>query len=118
MYAGQIIRLVRTVEGLPQGELARRLSVTSSYLSQVENGRKQPSLSFLKQVSEELSFPIALLVLGEQTNKAHREIFADIQRDLIHLRLGGDYPWFKENGAILASCTDGARPVIFKLERV
>ena len=28
--------------------------------------------------------------------------FADIQRDLIHLRLGGDYPWFKENGAILA----------------
>ena len=44
--------------------------------------------------------------------------FADIQRDLVHLRLGGDYPWIKEKGAILASCTDGARPVIFKLERV
>lgn len=44
--------------------------------------------------------------------------YADIQRDLIHLRLGGDYPWFKEKGSILASCTDGARPVIFKLERV
>ena len=44
--------------------------------------------------------------------------FADIQRDLIHLRLGGDYPWFKEKGTILSSCTDGARPVIFKLERI
>ena len=44
--------------------------------------------------------------------------FADIQRDLIHLRLGGDYPWFKEKGSILACCTDGARPVIFKLERI
>ena len=43
--------------------------------------------------------------------------FADIQRDIIHLRLGGDFPWFKEKGAILSSCTDGARPVIFKLER-
>ncbi len=44
--------------------------------------------------------------------------FADIQRDIIHLRLGGDFPWFKEKGAILSSCTDGARPVIFKLERI
>ena len=44
--------------------------------------------------------------------------YADIQRDLIHLRLGGDFPWFKEKGAILSSCTDGARPVIFKLERI
>jgi len=44
--------------------------------------------------------------------------FADIQRDLIHLRLGGDYPWFKEKGSILSCCTDGARPVIFKLERI
>ena len=82
MYAGQIIRLVRTVEGLPQGELARRLSVTSSYLSQVENGRKQPSLSFLKQVSDEFSLPLPLLVLGDQTDKAHREIFAELQNIL------------------------------------
>ncbi len=44
--------------------------------------------------------------------------YADIQRDLIHLRLGGDYPWFREKGSILACCTDGARPVIFKLERI
>ncbi len=24
--------------------------------------------------------------------------FADIQRDIIHLRLGGDFPWIKEKG--------------------
>ncbi|MBW1696557.1 MAG: TIGR04076 family protein [Deltaproteobacteria bacterium] len=44
--------------------------------------------------------------------------FADIQRDIVHLRFGGDFPWIKEKGAILSSCTDGARPVIFKLERI
>jgi len=44
--------------------------------------------------------------------------FADIQRDITHLRLGGSFPWIKETGAILSSCTDGARPVIFKLEAV
>lgn len=44
--------------------------------------------------------------------------FADIQRDITHLRLGGDYPWIKEKGAVLACCTDGVRPVVFKLERI
>ena len=44
--------------------------------------------------------------------------FADIQRDISHLRLGGDFPWIKEKGTALVCCTDGMRPVIFKLERI
>ena len=44
--------------------------------------------------------------------------FADIQRDIAHLFFGGDYPWMKEKGVTLACCTDGCRPVIFKLERI
>lgn len=44
--------------------------------------------------------------------------FADIHRDITHLRLGGDYPWMREKGTILSCCTDGVRPVIFKLERI
>ncbi len=42
--------------------------------------------------------------------------YADIQRDITHIRLGGSFPWVKEKGSILSCCTDGARPVIFKLE--
>jgi uncharacterized repeat protein (TIGR04076 family) len=42
--------------------------------------------------------------------------YADIQRDITHIRLGGSFPWVKEKGTILSSCTDGARPVIFKVE--
>lgn len=44
--------------------------------------------------------------------------FADIQRDITHLRFGGNFPWIKEKGKILSCCTDGVRPVIFKLERI
>ena len=44
--------------------------------------------------------------------------YADIQRDITHLRFGGDYPWMKDKGTLLCSCTDGVRPVIFKLERI
>jgi len=44
--------------------------------------------------------------------------YADIQRDITHLLLGGDFPWMKKKGTILSCCTDGVRPVIFKLERI
>ena len=44
--------------------------------------------------------------------------FADIQRDIIHLRLAGSYPWIKEEGVAYSCCTDGLRPVVFRLERI
>jgi len=44
--------------------------------------------------------------------------FSDIYRDIVHLFFGGDYPWMKEKGVVLSCCTDGCRPVIFKLERL
>jgi uncharacterized repeat protein (TIGR04076 family) len=44
--------------------------------------------------------------------------WADIQRDVAHLALGGDFPWIKQRGTMITCCTDGLRPVIFKLERI
>jgi uncharacterized repeat protein (TIGR04076 family) len=44
--------------------------------------------------------------------------WADVQRDVIHLALGGDFPWVNEKGKMISCCTDGLRPVVFKLERM
>ena len=44
--------------------------------------------------------------------------YGDIQRDLVHVLYGGYYPWMKEKGVAISCCTDGLRPVIFKLERI
>ena len=44
--------------------------------------------------------------------------FADIQRDISHILFGGSYPWIKDKGVIITCCTDGLRPVIFKVERI
>jgi len=42
----------------------------------------------------------------------------DLYSALTHLRFGGDFPWMKDKGTIIACCSDGLRPVIFKLERM
>lgn len=34
------------------------------------------------------------------------------------LMFGGDLPWYQEEGVAINCCTDGLRPVIFKLERI
>jgi uncharacterized repeat protein (TIGR04076 family) len=44
--------------------------------------------------------------------------WADIQRDVAVLALDGNFPWVKEPGVGIACCTDGFRPVVFKLERI
>ncbi len=44
--------------------------------------------------------------------------FSDIQRDIIHVLWGGSYPWFPKAGTAIACCTDGTRPVVFKIERI
>ncbi|MBW2148644.1 MAG: TIGR04076 family protein [Deltaproteobacteria bacterium] len=41
----------------------------------------------------------------------------DIVPEITTLRFGGNFPWMKEEGMIYSCCSDGARPVIFKLER-
>ena len=44
--------------------------------------------------------------------------YADIQRDISHILFGGSYPWIRDRGTIITCCTDGLRPVIFKVERI
>jgi uncharacterized repeat protein (TIGR04076 family) len=42
----------------------------------------------------------------------------DIHRDLCVVRYGGKYPWLAQSGLAYACCSDGLRPVIFKIEKV
>ena len=44
--------------------------------------------------------------------------WADIQRDITLLRYGVNVPWMRHPGTMISSCTDGRKPVVFKLERI
>jgi len=42
----------------------------------------------------------------------------DIYPVVTGLRFGGSFPWIKKEGLIYSCCSDGARPVFFKIERL
>ena len=61
------VRVLRRERGLTQQELGRKSGLSRSFLSQVENGNRVPSLSSLTRISAALDvMPIDVLVRDEQ----------------------------------------------------
>ena len=44
--------------------------------------------------------------------------WADLHRDVIAVLFGADYSWINRDNTIISCCTDGLRPVTFKLEGI
>jgi transcriptional regulator with XRE-family HTH domain len=68
---GRTIKVLRTSAGLKQLELADRVKVSPNYLSLVEAGRKEPSLSLLKKLSHALDVPLVFL-MWDSTDHTHK----------------------------------------------
>ena len=44
--------------------------------------------------------------------------WADIQRDVVSVSFGVGHPWAAPSPMAISCCTDGKRPVIFKIEAI
>ena len=51
---GQNLRKIRTKKKMTQGDLASALNVDRAYISNIENGRMNPTLSTLEKISKAL----------------------------------------------------------------
>jgi transcriptional regulator with XRE-family HTH domain len=58
----EALRLVRLFHDMSQTELARRLQVSKSYLSEVESGKKQPTIILLEQYAKEFKLPLSSIL--------------------------------------------------------
>ena len=61
---GKRIRALRLARGWSQVEMADLLAMNRGYLSEVETGKKDPSLTMLKTLSDGLSIPLSELLDG------------------------------------------------------
>jgi len=51
---GENLRKLRLKKKLSQGDLAKKLDVDRAYISNIENGRMNPTLSTLEKISKAL----------------------------------------------------------------
>ena len=70
MELAKAIKLIRIASGLKQKEIALKLDITPNYMSLVENGKREPSISFLRRLGEVLGVPVGLFFLwGEKSSR-------------------------------------------------
>lgn len=63
MNVGQAIRLCRMQRGASQTVIANRANCSVSYLSMLENNKRDPTLSTVTKIAEALHIPVSLLFL-------------------------------------------------------
>ena len=66
---GSALRLVREFHGLSMGEAAARLSLSKSYISEIESGQKNPTLKVLEKYSEVFEIPASSILFFAETMK-------------------------------------------------
>jgi transcriptional regulator with XRE-family HTH domain len=58
----EALRLMRAYHDISQTQLCSELGVSNSYLSEIESGKKSPSLELLKKYGERFDVPVSSLL--------------------------------------------------------
>jgi transcriptional regulator with XRE-family HTH domain len=58
----EALRLIRAYHDISQSQLSLELGISNSYLSELESGRKQPTLDLLNKYSERFGVPVSSLL--------------------------------------------------------
>lgn len=62
MNVGHAIRMCRTQRGASQTEVANRANCSVSYLSMLENNKRDPKLSTITRIAQALHVPVGVLL--------------------------------------------------------
>jgi len=61
------LRLIRVFHDMSQKDLANKLSVSNSYLSEIESGKKSPSLEIIEKYSQIFNMPPSSILFFSET---------------------------------------------------
>lgn len=63
------LRLTREFHRMKQGELAKKLNISTSYLSEIESGKKSPSLILLDEYARVFKVPASTFLLFKEQSE-------------------------------------------------
>lgn len=74
MKIGSVIRKCRKLKSMTQLQLSNSSGISESYLSLIEQDKRQPTLSNLESIAGTLQVPVSILVFLADTQESVSEI--------------------------------------------
>ena len=68
MVVGENVKRIRTNRGLTQHEFAKEVGISRSYLGDLENNRKSPTVETLEKISNKMETTVRYLLGGNEVN--------------------------------------------------
>lgn len=89
MSVGKTIKEIRKQRNLTQKQLADQIEISRSYLSDIENGNKNPSIKTTQRLAEKLGVTVAYLTSGKKmyadlTDEEKTQQFIKLNKMLRH----------------------------------
>jgi transcriptional regulator with XRE-family HTH domain len=84
----QALRLIRTYHDMSQTELCKELEISNSHLSELESGKKQPSIELLTKYSEYFDIPLSSILFFSENMDAPKpttKLRSSVAKKVIHL---------------------------------
>lgn len=87
MSVGNTIKQIRKQKKLTQQELADELKISRSYLSDIENGNKNPSIKTIQTLADKLNVTVSYLTSGHKmfkdlTDEEKKQQFLSISKNI------------------------------------
>lgn len=82
------LRLIRTFHDISQSDMSGRLGISKSYLSEIESGKKQPTLEILEKYSTEFEIPLSSIMFFSEnieSNKLGEKVRLSLARKIVSI---------------------------------
>lgn len=79
---GETLKLLRIFFGYKSVEMAKKLNISQSFLSEVENCKKNPTLELLSQYGKVLNIKVSTIILLAESLKNDEKSKKDIKHNL------------------------------------
>ncbi len=79
---GETLKLLRIFYGYKSVDMAKKLNISQSFLSEIENSKKNPTLELLKRYSKILNIKVSTIVLLSESLEEDKNTKKDIKHNL------------------------------------
>lgn len=96
----EALRLVRAYHDLSQTQLSYDLQISNSFLSEIESGKKTPSIELLNKYSQKFDIPVSSLLFFSENldkNKATDKLRVGVAKKVIGL-----LKWVEQKNTVTA----------------